>query len=223
MLSGFGLATPIRVAEALGDAALGAEIPDTRRQADLVAALANAPPETVLVGARGLAQALAGAGQPAALPALTPPLMIAVGSTDPITLEQVAARSRARSDLHRIPAPAGAVPDGAALAPLTLVQAVPGVARPSAEVAAAFARGIAALAEGAASLVVTGGATAEAMLDALGFACLEVLGEALPGMPLIRAGGLTIATKSGGFGTPSALVRLAAPQRAPALAATRGA
>ena len=64
-----------------------------------------------------------------------------------------------------------------------------------------------------ASLIVTGGATAEAVLDALGLGCLEVLGEALPGMPLVRAGRLAMVTKSGGFGTPSALARLAGPRR----------
>jgi uncharacterized protein YgbK (DUF1537 family) len=37
---------------------------------------------------------------------------------------------------------------------------------------------------------------------------LELLGEAQPGLPIARAGGFTIITKSGGFGAADALVDL---------------
>ena len=60
------------------------------------------------------------------------------------------------------------------------------------------------------TLVISGGATAQLVLRALGIEVLELLGEALPGLPLARAGGFTIITKSGGFGGPDALVELLA-------------
>ena len=52
--------------------------------------------------------------------------------------------------------------------------------------------------------------TAGAVLEALGLNVLHLAGEALPGLPLVRAGGFAIVTKSGGFGAPDALVVLAA-------------
>ena len=42
------------------------------------------------------------------------------------------------------------------------------------------------------------GATAAAVLDRLGLACLHLLGECLPGLPVCRAGDFTIVTKSAG-------------------------
>jgi uncharacterized protein YgbK (DUF1537 family) len=55
---------------------------------------------------------------------------------------------------------------------------------------------------------LTGGATAEAVFDVLGIDLLMVAGEALPGMALCHAGTQAFVTKSGGFGTPGAFVRL---------------
>lgn len=75
-------------------------------------------------------------------------------------------------------------------------------------IAESFARTAAAYVAGAATLIVSGGATAESLLDAVGVTRLRLTGEALPGLPCSRAGRLTIVTKSGGFGDPDALVRL---------------
>ena len=105
-----------------------------------------------------------------------------------------------------------AAPDGHAgvsAAPgVTLVQAVPGAGASGQQVAAALAQTVAAAARGAASLVLTGGATAEAVLDVLDVSVLDLLGEVQPGLPLSGGGGWRIVTKSGGFGDADALVRL---------------
>lgn len=56
-------------------------------------------------------------------------------------------------------------------------------------------------------LVATGGATMDALLEALGVAEFELLGEVEPGFPLGRAGDLRLALKAGGFGDDHALLR----------------
>ncbi|HEU5315304.1 MAG TPA: four-carbon acid sugar kinase family protein [Chloroflexota bacterium] len=61
------------------------------------------------------------------------------------------------------------------------------------------------------ALVMTGGETAQIVCQALGARSIEVVDEALPGIPLglLDVGGrmTPVATKSGGFGAPDALVR----------------
>lgn len=65
-------------------------------------------------------------------------------------------------------------------------------------------------AEGIAGLVLTGGATARAVLNRLHVAAIDLEGEVFPGMPIgqIVSGscnGLPIITKAGGFGEPEAI------------------
>jgi uncharacterized protein YgbK (DUF1537 family) len=128
-------------------------------------------------------------------------------------LEQIERLRGARNDLVHLPAPNGYVGDLAcSLAPLTVLQATPGTATASnADVAKRLGLALVGLqpAPGT-TLVISGGATAQLVLRALGIEVLELLGEALPGLPLARSGGLTIITKSGGFGSPDALVELLA-------------
>lgn len=217
-LHGTGVASPIFVRSKLGDAGDFADIPEVTRQADLVAAVRRADSDVVLVGARGMAQALARSmGVPPAptLTALPKPFCIAVGSTDPITLKQVAALKLARPDLHIVEAPSGNLcpPDGLP-APLTLLQLVPGADRTAKDAAHGFANGAAAWLRAARSLLLTGGATAEVLLDTLQIDMLTVEGEILPGMPYCRSGERVVITKSGGFGDADALVHLAALNRA---------
>ena len=61
------------------------------------------------------------------------------------------------------------------------------------------------------SLFVCGGETAHAILRELQINHLNLLGEILPGVPLARTldRQLTVVTKSGGFGDPDTLQRLA--------------
>ncbi|MCB6179718.1 hypothetical protein LHP98_16475 [Rhodobacter sp. Har01] len=203
---GWGIAPPIAVAAALGRPAL---VPDVATATEMEAALASAPGHLV-VGARGAAVALAaGIGWAEAVPpALALPMVIAVGSTDPITLAQVAAL-RGFPGLRYVPAPDGRVEVGPAPG-VTLVQAVPGDGASSGpQIAAALAATVVRAARGAATLVLTGGATAEAVLDALGVQVLDLHGDMQPGLPLSSGGGWRIVTKSGGFGDAGALLRLA--------------
>jgi uncharacterized protein YgbK (DUF1537 family) len=212
-LQGFGVERPIPVRPVLGRFAASAEVPDTVSQDDMVAAVHRAPGDAVLAGARGLAQALAGSmglAPPPLHPILPAPTCVAVGSTDPITLAQV---ERLRATLPHatyLAAPAGRVPaPGPSGAAITLIQATPGGEAAAADVAREFARGLRPHLAAARSVLLTGGATAEAALDALGVTVLTVAGEAAPGMAACRTGGLVVVTKSGGFGDPDTLVRLA--------------
>ena len=74
------------------------------------------------------------------------------------------------------------------------------------QVAAALGRGVAALPEAApvGAVVVTGGETAAALLDAIGQTVVDLVGELQPGIPLslVRRGEARFAliTKAGGFG-----------------------
>ena len=214
-LQGFGVAEPIAIAPRLGGAAGRAIIPDARSDADLEDAVRQAGDPAVLVGARGLAQAAARVMglEPAPLSAtpLPSPMGIVVGSTDPITLRQVAALKSAHGDLVPVEAPSGRVgpPPAAPLPPLTLLQAVAGPKRAPAAVARDFADGARAWLAPMRSMLLTGGATAEALLDALGIDVLTVEGEILPGIPCCRGGDRIVMTKSGGFGGADTLVRLA--------------
>ena len=63
------------------------------------------------------------------------------------------------------------------------------------------------------AVFLTGGATAEAVLEAMGIGTLDLHGECLPGLPVARAvsgaGALTVIAKSGGFGDENTLIGLA--------------
>jgi uncharacterized protein YgbK (DUF1537 family) len=64
---------------------------------------------------------------------------------------------------------------------------------------------------GARSIVVAGGETTGAVVDALGLEALEVGSPFDPGVPLCRSVGptpLTLVPKSGNFGQPDLLVRI---------------
>ncbi len=59
-----------------------------------------------------------------------------------------------------------------------------------------------------AALFLTGGDIARAACTALGIGRFTVIDELEPGIPLSRAGALTLITKAGGFGSPDSLVRI---------------
>jgi uncharacterized protein YgbK (DUF1537 family) len=142
------------------------------------------------------------------------PFVVVVGSQDPVTLMQVA-QLRAEVPAARwIPAPDGVVPAlSAPGAGLTILQAVAGPGADGPTVAARLARGLAGLVCGGQhTLVLTGGDTAAACLAAMDIGVLQLLGEALPclpvSLPLDFPAGLIIVTRSGGFGDPDCLVQL---------------
>lgn len=213
-LGGFGVDEPVDIAARLGAHARTAHIPDALVHSDIEAAVAGGDYD-LPVGARALAEAMAGRMAPAGrAPATTIAprrVIVIIGSADPITLEQVETLRRGMPDLVYIAAPGGETPSALpSAATLTLVQAVPGAVPVGAET---VAQRLGEVLEGLAPepetlLVITGGATAQAVLARIGVGVLEVVGEALPGLPIARAEGFTIITKSGGFGGADILLRL---------------
>lgn len=217
LIEGFGVATPISVADALGQHSARALIPDALEDGDLIRALETAEASNVdlLVGARGLAEALAYrmTGRTDAQ-LVTPPVgtgLFVIGSHDRITIEQV-------DQLRRIdmvafnPAPNGVMaPSAPNSAPVVLVQATGGETRISSEeVSENLARSVhPRLTSRAQTILLCGGATAEAVLENMRIEYFRLEGECMPGLGLAHAKGQCIITKSGGFGEPETLVKLA--------------
>ncbi|MXN45243.1 four-carbon acid sugar kinase family protein [Shinella kummerowiae] len=214
---GFGVDTPISIADKLGSHAVRATIPDIASQDEMRLWLERADEAGIdlLVGARGLAEALADkmGGQAPARAAEIPagPGLFVIGSRDPITLVQIEALL-ARGELRYLPAPNGRL-DGARAddSPLTLVQAVPGGDVVASEaVSHALAESVCPdLVGGASTLLLSGGATAEAVLRKMGIGRFRLRGECLPGLGLAHARGHCIIAKSGGFGGPDTLRKIA--------------
>lgn len=221
-LIGSGVAAPIAVANAVAGSGLVIEVPDIRSDDDLDAAVVRAldGPPALLVGAAGLAAALARWLTPGSaatrVTRLQGPILLAIGSQDPITLAQVA-RLSARGGVTVDAAPDGIcpaavprqIPSGAAqLIRLVATEGRPFDARTA---GAEFAAGIAQLVKmgGFGTLLACGGETADAILGALGQGVLDVEGEVLPGVPvstmIFGERRLRLVTKSGGFGAADAL------------------
>lgn len=217
-VQGFGVETPISIAEKLGVHGARARIPDTSTQQEMAAALDLAMRDgmDLLIGARGLAEALAermaGGAAPQSAEIPPGPVLFVVGSRDPITLAQIAAL-RAAVGLKYLPAPNGRLAETAPDAgnPVTLVQAVPGETAATGEaVSLALAESVyPALTNGASTLLLSGGATAEAVLSKMGIMRFRLMGECLPGLGLAYAEGHCIIAKSGGFGAPETLREIA--------------
>lgn len=216
-VTGFGVDRPISIAERLGSQAARATIPDITSQNEMHLWLERAEEAGIdlLVGARGLAEALAEtmSGQTPVRAAEIPagPGLFVIGSRDPITLAQIEALL-GHGDLRYLPAPNGRLDDARADGgALTLVQAVPGGdVVTSEEVSHALAESVCPDLAGAAStLLLSGGATAEAVLRKMGIVRFRLRGECLPGLGLAHAQGHCIIAKSGGFGQPDTLREIA--------------
>lgn len=216
-LAGFGVVHPIDVRAVFAQSGANLDVPDAETDADLdrivAASTAGNPP--LFVGAAGLAAALGRrigeAGKVFVPGPLQLPMLLAVGSHDPITLAQVHALRSA--GIEEIAAPDGEIA-GQIEGDVSLVRLVPGRAPfDPPRAGAGFAAGVArAIGVRVRTLFACGGETADAVLGQLGVGTLDVVGEALPGMPVstIYAHGrkLWLVTKSGGFGTPDSLVAL---------------
>lgn len=213
-LSGTGVAAPIEVTAGMGG--LETWSPDTVSDADFDAALAAAPEGSLLVGAAGLAAALGrrlAPGSGISRPKPRGPLLLAIGSHDPITLAQVA---RLESEIPVSLAPEGVcppVPTGVA-AHLVRLVAAEGRVFDAPVAGARFAEEIAGLVQSGdlGALFACGGETADAILGALGQGVLDLDGEIMAGVPVatMRLGTrrLWFITKSGGFGEGDALAKL---------------
>jgi D-threonate/D-erythronate kinase len=218
-LSGQGIVTPIRLPNRI-DGADRLITPDARTSAEIDQILQTATATSLLVGARGLSAGLArqiSPGAPTAFPLPLPtPIALGIGSRDPITLAQVAALQRSH-DPDTIFAPDGISQQLPPTGPIALFQTSKGNSgAPAAEVTAAFAIRFAALwVTGRKALLLSGGESASAILAEMGVTVLELLGEALPGLPVSRpldsAEAPLIITKSGGFGSEDTLCQLLPP------------
>lgn len=216
-LEGFGVDEPISVADRLGRHAARCIIPDIGDQAEMRAALEAAQGAgcDLLIGARGLADALARqmTGDEALRPAEIPegPALFVIGSRDPITLAQVE-MLRQIHPLAYCAAENGELTQQAIHdeLPLTLVQATSGAFPCTpAEVSANLAESVhPRLTARAKTLLMSGGATAEAVLSIMGISRFRLLGECLPGLGIAYSQGYCIIAKSGGFGQSGTLVEL---------------
>jgi uncharacterized protein YgbK (DUF1537 family) len=213
-VQGFGVDVPISIADRLGAHVPRAVVPETPTQDAMDAAL-DIPGIDLLIGARGLADALAARMSGGRVPcfAAIPQGhgLFVIGSRDPITLAQIDAL-RAAGNPRYLPAPNGVLADARPdESPLTLVQAVPSAVEASGHVVSqALAESVCpALTGGASTLLLSGGATAEAVLARMGIARFRLMGECLPGLGLAHAQGHCIIAKSGGFGGPETLKEIA--------------
>ncbi|TCL93929.1 uncharacterized protein YgbK (DUF1537 family) [Rhizobium sp. PP-WC-2G-219] len=216
-VSGFGVDVPIPVTERLGAHASKTRIPDTADMDEMAAHLDDALAAGVdlLVGARGLAEALARrmTGDASAHAAEVPagPGLFVIGSRDPITLVQIE-HLRTRHAPAYVAAPNGRLsPDDRAGTALTLVQAVPGEEEVSSlDVARHLASGVyPGCVDPSATLILSGGATAEAVLERMGIHRFRLMGECMPGLGVAFANGHCIIAKSGGFGGAETLSEIA--------------
>lgn len=210
-VEGFGVDDPIEIRARLGRHAARTRVPDTLTQMQM-AQVVEASDAELLIGARGLADALAAQMTGRAAAMITdlpgPHGLFIIGSRDPITLAQAAELQAVTTFVGAPNGRVGTLPDAACL----LVQAMPGD-RPASgeEVAANLATAVAPLLRaGMGTALLCGGATAEAVLARRGIRCLDIEGECLPGLVVSTTDDLTILTKSGGFGGKDSLLRVAA-------------
>ena len=212
-VTGHGIDKPISIADRFGSHFARINAPDTRTHVDMDNALDAAERDgtDLLIGARGLAEALADRMTKSALSkvAMIPAgrAIFVIGSRDPITLTQIAIL-RAAIDLNYVDAPNGHVPAVLkADAALTLIQATPGSHAVSPQaVADALGEGLKNdLSRHSDTLLLSGGATAEAVMRCLGVSRLHLHGECLPGLSVASTNCRYIIAKSGGFGHPDTL------------------
>jgi D-threonate/D-erythronate kinase len=219
---------PVRLAaSAQALAGGGIFLCDATSEAELTAVVdagRRLEPPVLWCGSAGLARALAGAPRPSTPFRLEPPLLLVIGSHHPVTLAQIEALAAdAPEVLVRVPPGASVGPAigsvGDALARhgrATLVIALadgtgPAIARPVFDRILGHAgRELSA----PRSLIVTGGATLHRLVQMLGAEALLVEGEPLPGIARsrMRGGrwpGCEVISKSGAFGDPGLLIRLA--------------
>ncbi|MBN2751857.1 MAG: hypothetical protein JXQ84_04035 [Rhodospirillaceae bacterium] len=215
---GAGVDTPISIATNLASVPLPMVCPEVTTQQDIERTLPSDVSHTLLVGAAGLAEALAHRLRPTQphtdRPRLPRPMVLAIGSRDPITVAQI---QEIAHSCAVVAAPDGDVP---ALPPLgtdavQVIQMVPGEGALSAQAAGTrFVKSIAAhLQSGPVRTVFAcGGETADGLLRQMNVTVLEVVGEFAPGIPVSRCLGMSsdmiLVTKSGGFGSPRTLVDL---------------
>lgn len=201
----------------------GLSLWDAESDADLAALVATARAEPgariLWCGSGGLAGALVAASTsaPALTPPLASPLLGLFGTDHPVTHAQLDRAGAATLTVDDIATGAAAVTRRLAREPAAFVRlALPALERVDAarRIAADLGRLADAVAQPA-TLVCGGGETLRALLSHLDAEGLDVLGRLEPGVPVARLvggrwAGVSVVSKSGAFGDPGFLVRLAA-------------
>jgi len=187
---------------------------DATEQADLeglVQGMGGPDAATLWVGSSGLARALA--GTPPAIvenEALARPMLVVVGSFSKMARAQVAAFRAARPEsvVAAERAKQALAASGVALVHLSFDDP----ANPSRGNITALAARLREAAASCGTLVMTGGDTARAMLEALGVDEVFIEGELSPGIAVsapVEPHGFRCVIKAGGFGDEQALLALA--------------
>lgn len=212
-VTGHGVPIPLAVAPHFAGHRLAIDIADARSADDLARRAASTDwRRTLAVGARGLGQALAGPPDSSKGTPFVPSLatLFAIGSHDPITLAQIAALK----GVEVVAAPVGVVTRLPQALP-ALLQSTGPFAGADTELSARFASGVVRAIAGTAPecVVLCGGDTGLAVLDALQVGLVEPRGEAGPGLPWfdlhpVDHPPLRAVVKSGGFGAVDALAAL---------------
>lgn len=214
-ITGKGVDTPIAIAPAFSPSATAL---DAHTDADLDRIVqAHDWSKTLAVGARGLGSALARSfGGPNTTPPFAPHgnTLFAIGSRDPITSAQIAALAETRSPTLIVDAPSGQLETQPSRLP-ALLRCTGDFETLDATVSHRFATTVAEWVDALApdTIVMSGGDTALAILDALGATLLFPQGEAAPGLPWFfierkHRPPLRAVVKSGGFGEIGALAAL---------------
>jgi uncharacterized protein YgbK (DUF1537 family) len=213
--TGASLATIGDVIRAAAERPRALVLGDATEQADLeglVEGMGGPDAGTLWVGSSGLARALAGV-PPARVDAkeLGAPMLVVVGSYSPVARAQVDAFAQAHPGCVVSPAQArhAMAASGVALVHLPF-EASPQASR---EKVAALSAALREAARSCATLVMTGGDTARAMLQALEVEELFIEGELEPGVAVsapIEAHGFRAVLKAGAFGDNETLLRIAA-------------
>lgn len=189
---------------------------DATEQADLeglVQGMGGPDAATLWVGSSGLARALA--GTPPAIvetEALRRPMLVVVGSYSKIARAQVEALRAAHPECVVAAADAkrAMTAHGVALVHLSFDHA----SEPSRGNITALAARLRDAASACGTLVMTGGDTARAMLEALGVDEIFIEGEIAPGIAVsapVDPHGFRCVIKAGGFGDERTLTRLVSP------------
>jgi uncharacterized protein YgbK (DUF1537 family) len=218
-VEGMGIGQALDIGQIMPGGKFAISVPDTASDADLdrIANGWRRGEDVLFACARGLALAFARRFTKSAKPkrfAAHPPVLVAAGSRDPITARQIAALLAATPDATVAMAPGGIVPQVSSSGALAVYACSGEVAADLHTVAARFAKSLAIEIERLrpSTMLLTGGETAAAVLEALGVKLVRIRGEAVPGLAWFEipaADGSMIAciSKSGGFGNEDTLVK----------------
>jgi uncharacterized protein YgbK (DUF1537 family) len=213
---GHGVDQPINVQERFAQFALPIEVPEatSRDQMNSIAKQVLSNRNCLPVCSRGLAQALVDIEYPSTKGEVTNlerPILVGIGSRDPVTAAQVEGLCSA-GGFACFTAPRGNVPDLVDTHDHLLIHCSGDVMQNATEVAHCFAMGLKRVIDNfrPRTIMVSGGDTAFAVLEALGKTVLQVEGEIAAGLPISSMhldGRMTyLISKSGGFGNPQTLL-----------------